>query len=59
MRTTTISMTTKPDWVVTYNENAPFEKSHDRLIMWSSDFNFPDTVCRFRKQTLTSSQTFC
>ena len=52
-------MTTKPGWVVTYNENLPFEKSHDRLITWSSDFDFPDTVCRFRTQTLTSSLTSC
>ena len=52
-------MTTKPDWAVTCNENLPFEKSHDRLIMWSRAFNFPDTVCRFRTQTLTSSLTSC
>ena len=51
-------MTTKPDWVVTYSENLPFEKSYDRLIT-SSDFDFLDMVCRFRTQVFTSSQTSC
>ena len=52
-------MATKPDRVVIYNEELSSIKSHDSLIMWSSDFDFSYPICRFRMQIPNSSPTSC
>ena len=52
-------MATKPGKVATYNEELPSRKSYDPLNTWSSDFDFSDTICRYRTQTPKSSLTSC
>ena len=41
-------MVTKPSRVVTNNEETSGIKSHNPLMMWSSDFDSTYTICRFR-----------
>ena len=52
-------MATKSGRVVTYNEELLFTKSHDFLITWSSDFDFPYTICSFRTKTPNSLPISC
>ena len=52
-------MATKPGKVVTYNGELPSIKSHDPLIMWSSDFDFSYTIYRFKMQTSKLSPNSC
>ena len=49
-------MANKPGMVVKYNEELPSRKLHDPFIMWSSDFDFFNFICRLTIQTSSHNQ---
>ena len=48
---------TKLGGTFTCNEELPSIKSHEPLTMWPCDFDFLNTIGRFRTQTSNSSRT--